>query len=100
MVGKSAAWVVERVGECGQDQSSPASARAETTGMSVAKGQSMEKWLCWGSMGVAGGLLVLFLLDLVLKFPFRNLSTFVDILALLACGTVLYLSWDALRDLR
>jgi hypothetical protein len=68
--------------------------------MSVAKGLSMEKWLCWGSMGVAGGLLVLFLLDVILSFPFGGLSKFVDILALLACGTVLYLSWDAFRDLR
>src|SRR4051812_13410374 len=28
------------------------------------RGWSMEKWLCWGSLGTAGVLLLLFLLDL------------------------------------
>jgi hypothetical protein len=68
--------------------------------MRVVKGLSMEKWLCWGSMGVAGVLLLLFLLDLFLNFPFGGLSKFVDVLAVLACGIVLYLSWDAFKDLR
>ena len=31
--------------------------------MQAVKGLSMEKWLCWGSMGVAGFLLLLFVLD-------------------------------------
>ncbi len=61
---------------------------------------TMEKWMCWGSLGVAGFLLLLFLLDLLLKFPFGRLSSFVDILSILACGLVLFLSWDALRDLQ
>ena len=60
----------------------------------------MEKWLCWGAMGVAGVLLVLFVLDLVLGFPFGGLSVVVDILAALACGLVAYLGWDAYRDVR
>jgi hypothetical protein len=64
------------------------------------KGLSMEKWLCWGSMGVAGFLLLLFLLDLVLGFPFGKLSLLVDILGVAACGIVLYLGWDAFQDLR
>ena len=34
--------------------------------MWAAKGLSMEKWLCWGSMGTSGFLLLLFLLDIVL----------------------------------
>jgi hypothetical protein len=45
----------------------------------------MEKWLCWSAMGVSGFLLLLFPLD---------------IFGLLACAGVLYLGWDALRDLR
>ena len=68
--------------------------------MVTVKGLSMEKWLCWGSMGVSGFLLLLFLLDLTIKVPFGGLSSVVDILAMLACGVVLYLGWDAFKDLR
>lgn len=64
------------------------------------KGWSMEKWMCWGSLGVSGVLLLLFLLDIILGFPFGGLSVVVDIFALLACALVAYLSWDALMDLR
>jgi hypothetical protein len=60
----------------------------------------MEKWMCWGSLGVSGVLLLLFLLDVILGMPFGGLSTVVDILGLIACGLVAYLSWDALQDLR
>jgi hypothetical protein len=68
--------------------------------MRAVKGLSMEKWMCWGSMGVAGFLLLLFVLDLVVRFPFGGLSRLVDILAILSCGVVLYLGWDAFQDLR
>ena len=75
--------------------------------MQLVKGSSMEKWLCWGSICVAGLLLVLFLLDLVLYFvgvssflPFGGISQTVDVICILASGLLLYLSWDALRDLR
>jgi hypothetical protein len=68
--------------------------------MQAVKGLSMEKWLCWGSMGVAGFLMLLFLLDLFLGFPFGRLSMMVDIVGLLACGVVGYLAWDAYKDLR
>ena len=68
--------------------------------MQAVKGISMEKWLCWVSMGVAGLLLLLFLLDLVFKFPFSQVSQVVDILGVLTSGLVLYLAWDAYRDLR
>lgn len=60
----------------------------------------MDKWLCWGSMGVAGLLLLLFLLDLFTTIPFGRPSAFVDVVALLASGIVLFLAWDAFRDLR
>ncbi len=60
----------------------------------------MEKWLCWGSLGVAGVLLLLFLLDLFIGMPFGGISTMVDIFGSLACALVLYLAYDALRDLR
>src|SRR3954469_18143034 len=47
-----------------------------------AKGLSMEKWLCWGSMGVSGVLLLLFLLDLATAIPFGRLSLVVDIIGM------------------
>ena len=68
--------------------------------MQAVKGISMEKWLCWISMGVAGLLFLLFLLDILLKFPFSQVSMTVDILGLITCGLVAYLAWDAYRDLR
>jgi hypothetical protein len=60
----------------------------------------MEKWLCWGAIGVAGLMLLLFLLDMFLNFPFGGLSKGVDVFGILASGLVLFLGWDALRDLR
>lgn len=68
--------------------------------MEALKGLPMEKWLCWGSMGVAGLLLLLFLMDLVLGFPFGGVSAFVDIFGIFGSGLVLFLAWDASRDLR
>ncbi len=68
--------------------------------MRALKGLSMEKWMCWGAMGVAGLLALLFLLDLFAKFPFGGLSKFVDVVGVLACGIVGYLGWDAFQDLR
>jgi hypothetical protein len=52
--------------------------------MQGVKGLSMEKYLCWGSMGAAGLLLLLFLLDLILKIPFNGISSTVDIFGILA----------------
>lgn len=60
----------------------------------------MEKGLCWASMGIAGGLLVVFLMDLIIQLPFRGISPFVDIVGIIASGIVLYLAWDASRDIR
>jgi hypothetical protein len=68
--------------------------------MQALKGLFMEKWLCWGSMGVAGLLLLLFILDLVLKIPFAGISPTVDIFGIIASALVFYLAWDAFRDLR
>jgi hypothetical protein len=70
--------------------------------MQAVKGQSMEKGLCWGSLGVAGLMFLLFLLDLFLGFPFGGGSisgmTLVDIFGLLASGVLIYLAFNALRD--
>ncbi len=60
----------------------------------------MEKWMCWGALGASGVLLVLFILDIAIKIPFGGLSIVVDIVSAIACALVVYLSWDALSDLR
>jgi hypothetical protein len=61
----------------------------------------MEKGLCYGALGVAGLMLVVFLLDLVAGFPFGG-SPFIvlDILGLLAAGAVGYLAFNASKDLK
>jgi hypothetical protein len=68
--------------------------------MLALKGLFMEKWMCWGSLGVAGLLLLLFVLDMIIGVPFGGVSLVVDIVAVLACGIVGYLAYDAYRDLR
>ena len=67
--------------------------------MQAAKGLSMEKWLCWASLGVAGIMLLLFILDLSIAIPFGGLSKPVDIIGILASVILVYLSVSALRDL-
>jgi hypothetical protein len=67
--------------------------------MLAVKGSSMEKWLCWGSLGVAGLLLLLFLLDLFTQFPFQRISPTVDVISILCCGVLGYLAWNALKDM-
>jgi hypothetical protein len=68
--------------------------------MEAVKGLSMEKWLCWTSMGVAGVLLLLFILDIAIGVPFGGISVIVDGISIAACALVIYLAWDAFRDLR
>ena len=51
--------------------------------MQAVKGLPMEKWLCWGSMGVAGLMLLLFILDLAFTIPFGGISKAVDILSII-----------------
>ncbi|MFQ3652237.1 MAG: hypothetical protein SNJ75_18120 [Gemmataceae bacterium] len=68
--------------------------------MIALKGLFMEKWLCLGSMGVAGLLVLLFLLDILAAFPFGRLSVMVDVFGILIAGLVGYLAWDAFKDLR
>jgi hypothetical protein len=68
--------------------------------MQAVKGISMEKWLCWISMGVAGLLFLLFALDLAIKIPFSQVSKPVDIIGIVTSALVFYLAWDAYRDLR
>jgi hypothetical protein len=72
--------------------------------MTTARGVVMEKNLCIASMSVAGLLLLLFVLDLVLGYPFSGGVPFnavflmIDIIGIVAGGLLLYLSWNALKD--
>jgi hypothetical protein len=45
-------------------------------------------------------MLLLFILDLAFTVPFGGISKVVDILSILCSILVLYLGWDASRDLR
>jgi hypothetical protein len=61
----------------------------------------MEKYLCYGALGVAAVMGLLFLLDLVAGVPFGG-SPFLltDIFGLLAAVAVGYLGFNASRDLK
>jgi hypothetical protein len=67
----------------------------------LAWGAAMEKKLCIASLSVAGVLLLLFVLDLFTGIPFGGPQAFmlIDIVGAMAGGILLYLSWNALRDL-
>jgi hypothetical protein len=65
------------------------------------RGLSMEKWLCYVSLAVSVLLLVLFLPDTFLNFPFgKGISITVDIIVVVCAVLLGYLSWNALKDLR
>ncbi len=60
----------------------------------------MDKWLCWGSMGVAGLLLLLFVLDIPLGVPFGGINPVINVFGILASAVIILLAWDASRELR
>lgn len=65
----------------------------------------MEKWMCYGALGIAGLMLVIFLLDLLTGAVFggpdgTNPFATVDIFGVLASGVVAYLGYSALRDVK
>jgi hypothetical protein len=70
--------------------------------MLALKGLAMETRLCWASLGIAGVLLLLFILDLITGFPFgiSSISPTVEIICIICCALVGYLAWDALQDVR
>ena len=62
---------------------------------------AMEKYMCYGALGVAGLMLLLFLLDLAAGFPFGGGSFVVaDIFGILASGVVGYLGYSAMKELK
>ncbi|MBI1831527.1 MAG: hypothetical protein HYR84_08770 [Planctomycetes bacterium] len=60
----------------------------------------MEKWLCWGSLGVAGTLLLLFLADMFVNIPFGGAGYVVNGIGVVSCGLVAYLAWDSFKELQ
>jgi hypothetical protein len=60
----------------------------------------MSKALTIVGMVVAGLIGLVFVLDLVVQFPFDRASILMDVGALIAAGLLGYLSWDAMRDVR
>jgi hypothetical protein len=69
--------------------------------MTAARGAAMEKKLCIASLSIAGLLMLLFILDLIIGIPFGGPPAFtlIDIVGAISGGVLLYLSWNALRDL-
>jgi hypothetical protein len=72
--------------------------------MQAVKGWAMEKGLCWASLCIAGLMLLLFALDMFTTKPFGGSLLqgmwWVDLFGMLASAVLVYLSWNALRDLR
>lgn len=60
----------------------------------------MAKRMIIGSMVAAGIVALLSVSDLIIKVPFRGFSPVMDILFLCSAAIVLYLGWDAYKDLR
>lgn len=65
----------------------------------------MDKAMCYGALGIGALMALVFLLDLVAGIPFAggakpNKFMMGDIFGLLASGIVVYLGWNASRDLK
>ena len=62
----------------------------------------MEKWMCYGALGLAALMLLVFVADLftgaVFGGPEGNPFGTVDVIGALASGVVAYLSLSALKD--
>ncbi|MCU0960034.1 MAG: hypothetical protein MUF48_07995 [Pirellulaceae bacterium] len=58
----------------------------------------MPKVLCMSGMVIAILILVLFLLDLAVAFPFRRINAVMDITFVLCALALGYLSWSTLRE--
>jgi len=59
----------------------------------------MPKALTISGMAVAGIVLLVFLLDLAIKFPFGRPSLMMDIGFLLSALILAYMSWSTYREL-
>ncbi len=58
----------------------------------------MPKALCMSGMVISVLLLTLFLLDLLVKFPFKRASILMDISFVICAVGLGYLSWSTFRE--
>jgi hypothetical protein len=58
----------------------------------------MEKWMCLGAMVAAGILLLVFGLDLALKWPFDRAGLTTDILFVVAAALVMWQGYETWRE--
>jgi len=71
------------------------------------KGPTMEKGMCIGSIAIAAILVLLFIADFIIGFPFGHGTAgydspylLVDLGGLFAAGILGYLAWNAYRDVK
>ena len=60
---------------------------------------NMTKNVIIGSIGIAGVVALLAILDLIVGFPFQG-QMLMDIMFLVGAAMVGYMGWDSYRDLR
>ena len=60
---------------------------------------NMTKNVIMGSMGIAGIVALLAIVDLIIGFPFEG-QMLMDIMFLVGAAMVGYMGWDSYRDLR
>jgi hypothetical protein len=66
-----------------------------------AGGSSMDKLLCWGTLGVTAVVVLLFLMDLLIgSWPLYRASMALDIFVILAGGVIIYVCVDTLMELK
>ena len=58
----------------------------------------MEKWLCLGAMIAAGIILLLYGLDLAVKWPFDRAGKTQDIVFVIAAALVLWQGYETWRE--
>jgi len=58
----------------------------------------MPKVLCMTGMVIAILIVLLFLLDLVVKFPFQRFNPMMDIVFVICAAGLGYISWATLRE--
>ncbi len=59
----------------------------------------MTKNMIFGSVAVAGLVILVSILDMTLKFPFGGYSITTDILFLVGAVIVLYMGWETYREI-
>ena len=58
----------------------------------------MEKWLCLSAMILAGIFLLLYGVDLIIKWPFGRQGLVQDIVFVIASGLVLWQGYEVWRE--